>query len=263
VPRLVFNPNDGYRLPKNQSRDAAIWRYLDLPKFLSLLESRSLFLCRLDGFEDQLEGSSPISLVASRESKPTRRFLRADSSGLIRTRRRNAVVNCWHLSQFESVAMWKLYSLNNFGLAIQSTVNRLGASLPPHSGEDTDAEQYLEHPRFLALRIGQVRYIDFSSPSAPTPNPHELHLYKRASFQHEQEVRLFACAYPFRDEPTEHSVFPSGGERVSVDLCQLLEAVFIAPEAPSWYVELVKSALRRENIDIPLHHSDLDRDPMF
>jgi hypothetical protein len=261
VPRLIFNPDDGYQLAEHQPRDVKIWRYLDFPKFLSLLESASLFLCRLDRLEDQLEGSSPLSLSTWREEFH-RHGLRF-SPELIRTRRHNTVVNCWHLSERESVAMWKLYSINSFGLAIQSTIESLGASLPKYSGEPIHDEQYLPNPRFLALRIGQVRYIDFSSESAPIPEPRELIFYKRASFEHEQELRLVACGYPFRDEPTDHSVFPTGGERVAVDLPQLLKAVFVAPQAPSWCVELVESAIRRMGFDIPIRHSDLDRDAIY
>ena len=34
-----------------------IWRYLDLAKFLDLLENQFLFFCRADKFSDPLEGS--------------------------------------------------------------------------------------------------------------------------------------------------------------------------------------------------------------
>lgn len=37
--------------------DAKLWRYMDLAKFLSLLESCSLFFTRLDHFQDPFEGA--------------------------------------------------------------------------------------------------------------------------------------------------------------------------------------------------------------
>lgn len=36
---------------------ASVRRYLDLPKFLHLLHSRSLYLRRADGFTDRFEGA--------------------------------------------------------------------------------------------------------------------------------------------------------------------------------------------------------------
>ncbi len=38
-------------------------------------------------------------------------------------------VNCWHRNKLESIAMWKLYTHGNDGVAIQSTVRRLKDSI--------------------------------------------------------------------------------------------------------------------------------------
>lgn len=38
------------------NQDSILQRYLDLPKFLSLLQSNSLFLSKMSKFDDQLEG---------------------------------------------------------------------------------------------------------------------------------------------------------------------------------------------------------------
>ena len=38
-------------------------------------------------------------------------------------------INCWHMNDFESEAMWKLYLKSNEGIAIQSTYQRLIDSL--------------------------------------------------------------------------------------------------------------------------------------
>ena len=41
-------------------------------------------------------------------------------------------VNCWHMSDQESDAMWKLYALAKSGIAIQSTVGGVNECLRPH-----------------------------------------------------------------------------------------------------------------------------------
>ncbi len=38
-----------------------LWRYLDLAKFVALLETKAIHFCRGDQFEDQLEGSYPVN----------------------------------------------------------------------------------------------------------------------------------------------------------------------------------------------------------
>ena len=48
------------------NKNAKLWRYMDITKFLFLLETSSLYFTRGDMFKDSFEGSLP---------KPTREFL--------------------------------------------------------------------------------------------------------------------------------------------------------------------------------------------
>jgi hypothetical protein len=43
-----------YEIPEDES---VIWRYLDFPKFVSLLKDRALFMTRADKFDDVFEGA--------------------------------------------------------------------------------------------------------------------------------------------------------------------------------------------------------------
>jgi hypothetical protein len=263
--RYVFDKNNGYD-PEITSRGASIWRYMDLPKFLWLLDKQSLFLSRLDRFDDKFEGSAPLSLIKARQARQSRELvitLRADSPDVIKTHRRNTAVNCWHMSEGESSAMWKLYSINNFGVAIRSTIQGLAESLPPFRGEDVERQRDLPDPEVLSLDIRLVHYINFSAEEKVLPKPRDLHLYKRASFEFEKELRLIAQAFPYQGDPTDYSVFPNNGDWVPVELATLIREVYVAPAAPGWYVDLIALALKRHNIDIPITHSDLDRDPVF
>jgi hypothetical protein len=38
-------------------------------------------------------------------------------------------LNCWHLNDYESAAMWDIYQRNNDAIAIQSTYTKLCNSL--------------------------------------------------------------------------------------------------------------------------------------
>ena len=35
------------------------------------------------------------------------------------------LVNSWHMNEYESAAMWDIYSTRDFGIAIRSTIKRL------------------------------------------------------------------------------------------------------------------------------------------
>ena len=44
---------------ENLANDQILWRYMDLAKFVSMLESNALWLARADSFPDKHEGKFP------------------------------------------------------------------------------------------------------------------------------------------------------------------------------------------------------------
>jgi hypothetical protein len=102
-----------------------VWKYLDLSKFVDLLLNRKLFMSRSDKFEDQYEGTF---------SEPTFEEIRKlsidnpDFLDYYKTRRKNVVISSWHINEYESFAMWQIFTQKSEGLAIQSTLGRLQKS---------------------------------------------------------------------------------------------------------------------------------------
>src|SRR5258708_2137823 len=117
--------------PPNES---IIWRYMDLDKFESILKEKGLFFCRSDKFTDPFEGSIPrinsafrvtaekqVAATLKRKITHEDAMNKSDNTGKLHQKFRRAfVVNCWHINQGESDAMWKLYSETKKGIAIQS-----------------------------------------------------------------------------------------------------------------------------------------------
>ena len=58
---IVENPE--FRLPDD---DAAVWRYLDLAKYVAMLQRNCLYLARADQLGDPFEGSYGIPNIAAR-----------------------------------------------------------------------------------------------------------------------------------------------------------------------------------------------------
>jgi hypothetical protein len=59
--------------PQPDDPSVLAWRYLDLPKLLSLLLKKELHLTRLDALEDKYEGTLPLQTVPAMlaELRPT------------------------------------------------------------------------------------------------------------------------------------------------------------------------------------------------
>jgi hypothetical protein len=100
------------------------------------------------------------------------------------------LINGWHYNEYESAAMWNLYSHENAGIAIQSTTTKLSKCFEDNK-KDT-------------IWIGKVQY-------------------------------LYASA----------------------DLQTLIENVYIAPYAESWFKELVESLLSKYQLNVKVMKSDL------
>jgi hypothetical protein len=98
--------------------------------------------------------------------------------------------------------------------------------------------------------IGKVRYIDYTKDeiSKPLVDVKQWLLHKRKEFSYEQELRaMIIGSWKSMD--------------VRCDLEVLIESIRIAPEAPSFMVELVREVCRRFNIDVEVMPSFLADPP--
>jgi hypothetical protein len=130
---------------------------MDFTKFVTLLDTKTLFFARADGFDDPFEGSYPHKNVSFyrnyHESVPLPPDIRDklvalmnESMGnFLRNLRRWTALNCWHLNNYESAAMWHLYLKSNDGIAIRTKYANL-----------RDSFKNTSEP----IRIGKVHYID-------------------------------------------------------------------------------------------------------
>jgi hypothetical protein len=161
-------------------------------------------------------------------------------------------VNCWHMNESESDAMWRLYSLQGQGIAVQSTYDRLTRSL---------------HMTHSLVQVGEVDYADYSNHNIRRDNVFHPALSKRSSFAHERELRIAIL----NTERNYRSAIAQGvshadalrgrqvpdGYAIDVDLDILIERVVISPRSPSWVVDLVRSLLRRYGLSKPVVWSPL------
>ena len=239
-----------------------LWRYMDLAKFLDLLESRTLFFARADKLGDPFEGASGISerkgewdrfyldhfrtvvrhppeghtaLSDEEVEEHAQRLLRSISAMAENDRRTN-FVSCWHANTGESEAVWRLYCPPGVpGVAIETTSDRLFGSFTST----------------CRVKLGQVQYVDFRRSFAGV---HDRIFCKRKSLSHEAEVRAVTTAH-LNDERI--------GLLVAVDVEALSVSVIPSPFAPPWFEELVRSLVRRYALELPVRRSELLAQPFF
>jgi hypothetical protein len=210
-------------------------------KFVDLLQRSCLWFTRLDRFQDPYEGFLPeiITRLANGTDRTEFSQFKYDNW------RKMACANCWYMSDYESAAMWDLYSKDG-GVAISTLISRLEQSIRPEFD-----------PGSWGLYGNAVMYIDFEKTKLETIDAQgavipakNLHC-KRKSFEHEQEYRL-----TLRLEESEADL-DIPGKSVPVDLGVLVEKVYVSPTAPKWIVEIVKNEVVKYGLNLPVIQSDL------
>ena len=230
----MFIKNENIKLPLND--DVKIWKYLDLSKFLGLLLSQKLFMSRSDKFEDQYEGtfSEPSFDEINKLARDNPNFL-----NFYKTHREKVVISSWHINEYESFAMWQIFTQNSEGLAIQSTLGRLKNALVCES----EHEQY----------IGEVNYIDYKKEYIPFDNLFFPFLFKRKSFQYEGEIRIIT-------DTTNTNLKIYEGIKIDINVKSLIEKIYIHPKSENWYKNLVIELVQKLGFEIEIEKSDLESD---
>jgi hypothetical protein len=230
----MYHNNLNITLPEDT--DTVVWKYLDLSKFLDLLLSKKLFMSRSDKFEDQYEGtfSEPTYEEIKKLAADNPEFL-----NYYKTHREKVAISSWHINEYESFAMWQIFTKNNEGLAIQSTIGRLQKAVKPENNFD----QF----------IGEVNYIDYKKEYIPFDDLFFPFLFKRKSFQYEREVRILS-------DTSKSDIKLNDGLKINVDINQLIEKIYIHPKSENWYKKLVIELVERLGFGFEIEKSDLESD---
>lgn len=244
-----------------------LWRFMDFTKFVHMLQSESLYFCRIDQLDDPFEGTFTEATIRDSEKLldnllPLPRFaqLREEQKkvetllfGQFFTR--SNFVNCWHMNEYEPYSMWKSYTTTNEAISIQTSLRKFIDSFS-ETGED--------------VRIGMVNYLDYRIDHNGGNNLYKKLLTKRKNFEHESELRAIVTYRPSNnilpdpDNPQRNIVnwdAFSNGLNIKAKLDTLIEKIIIAPKAASYFKNAVKSVCEKYNIQKPIENSEIDQTP--
>ncbi len=250
----MYNEHDCFEAPDDES--VSIWRYMDFAKFVSLLDRNELFFAKSTKFEDPYEGLFPDAtlddarfLAEKSGENSFSHFTAFEMPKISKFLKECMFLNCWHMSECESVAMWKLYSKDKTtGISIKSSFKKLKTCFTETKYD---------------VHIGVVKY---GKEDVPTENIFRPYLHKRKSFEYEKEIRAVVLFHEETELINGSSIKPldDNGIYVSVSLDTLIDEIHVSPHSPKWFEDLVKSVTKKSiKQDKKVIRSDLYNGPLY
>ncbi|MBN1838624.1 MAG: hypothetical protein JW802_01115 [Campylobacterales bacterium] len=246
--------NENHPVLTMPERNIDLWRYMDIPSFLSLITSETLTFVRADLFEDKNEGILPQQTASSlelsvqqlvKEGKLVPEYTNFSSARIFNEGKKTVYLNCWCKENHEMVHMWKIYSKEN-GIAIKTDYERLKKSI--ESSEDV-------YPT-------EIRYLDYAHDYINwQANGLTAFTIKRKEYKSENEFRLL-LAYPriIEDqllhlkthkeiEPIRKALYlQTHVVHCKVNIAKLISKIYLSPYAPKWYYKVIADILEKYNL---------------
>src|SRR3984893_2380092 len=202
-------------------RDALLWRYMDIGKYLDLITTSRLWFTRVSEFQkiDPYEAAltkydedKTTKIVEAKSNEELKEILmQYGETGIsnlleqfpdksmyffqllylsrlphVHLNAYTHSVSCWHENPTESDAMWALYAGRDAGIAIKITVTRVLEAFG--SAERT-------------MSIAKVTYDSLGHLSVLSAGIFDSLLVKRHAFHHENEVRIIALTMDGYESP--------------------------------------------------------------
>lgn len=260
---MPYEPHDLFTDPEENT----LWRYLDFTKFVSIINTNSLFfpsartLQKIDPWEGSYLKKELVHILNEEKLlKPTTDFstefdyIKQKANDWLLCFENEAdsnFISCWHYNSYESAAMWGLYLKSNEGLCIQTDIQSFKDSFKDETKR---------------IFIGMVRYkeyetdffysgFDMNKIEYPSFSFFHPFIHKRKIYDHEKEYRAIVPLFGNRSDNCKN------GLMIKVNLKTLIKRIVLAPASPEWFEELVRSTLKKYDLDFPVTKSMVDDKP--
>lgn len=291
-------------IQKVVGKDVMLWRFMDLSKLLDILVNKHITFPRFDKFDDPFEGYSNnyMDLVKNayyeKAQKSGLDFYPHMEIGIARNQielvNRHSYISCWHMNEYESAAMWKLYCTSLDSVAIKTNAGKLRYALKDHLDKISDGGVSYDSTYKSQPKLELINYAD------PL-------FTKRESFEHEKEFRMVFHDYDSlknywekieRDFCDFHMHKSNKGEyrtitqelenilqkgvygdlhpnqsrdslletiskenpfvkQLSINPSDFIEEIIIAPNSPDWFFKTVKLTIEKLGYEFSIRKSNL------
>ena len=281
----ILKPND---------ENVMIWRYLSFGKFHHLIKSGALHFSRSDILRnfDKFEGrvtkktydTMKQLLVKSNSDQKWPPEEPEEYEKLIKEIRTVfgkiplvTAVNCWHVNEYDSDAMWKRYVNMSEGLAVVSSFKRLKSCF-----DDCKEDVYIG---VVEYDYDSSSFLDLSSCKNDPENKGRIKsnfnaysalFHKKEQYKHERELRAVVSRLRTVGESImvllkgnkleerlleqNDKIFSNKGIDVPVNIKSLIGKIVVAPNAEDWFIELVRSETIKYGLNIEIVRSTLADD---
>jgi hypothetical protein len=226
-----------FMIKTSETEKKKLWRYMPLISLLDFLQTGELRFPRANTFDDIQEGH--VGLDAMLETIPPN--LHHQAKAALERQNAECFVSCWHLSASESLAMWKVYGIHNFSVALVSNVGKVMSVCHEYCKNLSSTgmfgeviyENYVTDGKLNVKTMG----IPFGYSNLPIPTSVLTLFMKAKAFSYEQEWRLVI----------HKAKFDESSLRVSVGSIEdFVEAIYISPEAPDWMVSSIQTLISEQ-----------------
>lgn len=251
-----------YNLLTEKPKAEFLWKFVDMNKFLSMLQNAELHFCSLDNLNDIFEGANIINssyiqrdytvgfmpAIQRNSTFPEEVFDERKESfrnriKALRKYQENFFVDCFFQGEEESVAMWNSYSADN-GIAIKfnsellleeiSKFYNVQLSKNFEFGYGSIAYEKLTNPDYEKFLIGDHHDLIFEP-------------FKKDVFHmHENEYRFIF--YKKGDIGDNHI-------KVKIDLAKTIRNIVAHPNSPDWVIETIYNLVLKYELVKEVHKS--------
>lgn len=213
------------------SNNKKIWRFINLFKFESLINSQSLYFARIDQFKDNLEGISSFSSIKAILNDTQKNQIQKDEALKLYTIRMNnnrkcCYACCWHINDNINFELWDEYGGGSTEyIAIQTNFKKLNRNL------EKTGMPVLNEP----ITYFEEPYFNQNSYWFPT-------LFKRLKYEYESELRSLLMIYGFEQISLS----------IPINLEDFISKIYVHPKASKVFFKKIRLFIKDKGLKIPV-----------
>jgi hypothetical protein len=227
--------SDRYFVPND---DAVIYRYLNERKAVDLLTTSEIHFTRISDFpkfDEIMFSLSDKDWIRSHHKHLPPDECEAKTQKEIsnyETFQADGYINCWTNNTIESPGLWRDYTKDGNGIAVQSTVGQLKNALAGTTNQ---------------IQIARVHYFDSVGERLGFFNGVWMLSRKITDFSHECEIRQIILL--------PHTVPGPANIRERIDLNSLVGQIILSPNADPKFIESINKLTTSLSLPTPIPSS--------